>query len=226
ANTQLFESYHEVSESNVELNSLKMSVLNEHMKSIDTRGRQVVEAENYCDLLNFDQSLVKAGLAHLAPKDTVMLKNIEAELFNKGLFNIAEIISLLRKKTESTGLVHHSLTSIKNSQNARTPKSEIEEEFYKELAQWIIQVYLDDKAGHKEKGLTPRNKKGSDTSADNLILEMAQREVILQRPPLGAESEKTDRQDGTLFGFPEIPESLKKIQLSKRFIQKTLKNIK
>jgi len=224
-NAKLFESYHEVSKSNVELNNLKISVLKAHMKSIDVKGRQVVEATNYCDLLNFDQTLVKAGLAQLDNKDVNMLKSIEAELFSKGLFNIAETISLLRNKTESTSSVHQSLKSIENSQNARTPKSKVEVEFYNEVTKWAIKMYREDKANQLAKRLSKRIKKGSDTSADTWLLEIAQREIALQRPPLGIELEQTDRADGTLSDFPEIPDTLIKVSLSKRFFQKSLKNI-
>lgn len=224
-NALLFKNYNEVSENNIELNRLKLNTLKKHMDSIDVKGLQEVEAENYCDLLKFDQSLIKAGLAILDSKDTNMLKNIEAELFSKGLFNIAEIISLLRNKAESTSSVHQSLTSIENSQNASTPKSKVEVEFYNEVKQWAINMYLDDKANQLVKGLPKRTKKGSDTSADNWLLEKAQREVAMQRPSIGMELEQTERADGTLFGFPEIPETIKKVTLSKRFFQTSLKNI-
>lgn len=224
-NQKLFKNYHEVSENNIELNNLKISTLKAHMESIDAKGRQVVEAENYCDLLSFDQTLVKAGLAQLDTKDTNILKNIEAELFSKGLFNIAETLALLRKKVSNTGLVHQSLQSIENSQNASTPKKQVEVEFYNEVTQWAINMYIDDRQQCLDNGLPSRNKKGNETAADNWLLDIAQREVVLQRPPLGVEPEHTDRLDGTLFGFPEIPECLTHITLSKRFFQKSLKNI-
>jgi len=189
------------------------------------KGRQVVEAENYCDLLNFDQSLVVPGLVHLSDGDTGHIKSIEHQLISMGLFNIAETISLLRNKSERTYGVHQSLKSLENSKSARTPKPVNLIEFSNEVKLWGIDIYLKDREERQFKKLPPRTKKGHESSADAWLLDMAKRELILQRPPEGIELEPTSRADGTLFVFPELPIDIETPHFSKRFFQQCLKNI-
>jgi len=221
----LLDKYHEVSNDAIKRNELKLAVLQEHTNAMDKKGRQVVEAENYCDLLKFDQSLVVPGLSHLSDSDTNIIKSIESLLLSKGLFNIAETLSVLRNKSQRVYGVHQSFKSLENSKSARTPTPAVIAQFKDEVKIWVINMYLNDRKQRKLEGLPIRHKKGNTLSADAWLLDLISREFILQRPPEGVELESTTRADGTLFGFPELPDSLNKSSISKRFIQECLKNI-
>lgn len=223
--TTMLNNYNEVSNESIERVKLKLAIMKKHTDAMDKKGRQVVEAENYCDLLKFDQSLVVTGLAHLSDTDTDQIKSIERQLVSKGLFNIAEALSLLRNKSERIYAVHQSFKSLENSKSARTPKPVNLLEFNDKVKLWAIEIYLNDKEERQLKILSIRTKKGHKSSADAWLLDMANRELILQRPPEGIDLESTSRADGTLFGFPELPINLNTPSFSKRFFQQCLKNI-
>jgi hypothetical protein len=221
----LLDNYHEVSEDSLKRSELKLEVLKTITNRMDIDGREAVEAENYCKLLKFDQSLVVPGLSNLSIRDDDFIKDIQRTLIEIGMFNIADTVGLLKRKVDSTINVHQSLTSLKNRKSASTPKSIDVIEYEVELKDWAIEHYIKDKKKRKLAGESARQRKGEDDSYDIWLFDMAEQDFTYQNETHHGTINESMTEDGTLYGLPERPVSITKYRFSKRFFLECLKNI-